>query len=286
LPPTNTKAQINPGLSLWLDEKWGSRHEYSPKAASSATRRDALLIETPATVQAIDRTLLADRAITQPRELTETVAGVQSVAGYGNTPSQWYVMRGFSTAGVNYRDGYRVAELYTPRDFANVERVEFVKGPQSVLYGQAQPAGAVNTITKTPITKALTEIDVSAGSFDTYRGAFDFNRDFGSVAVRLNTMGQSAGSYVEFEQSDTFLIAPSIRVTPNDGLSLLYSAEFQTTKIKGFSNGLPFARGVFDLPASATVSQPWARLNNETFSNRLEATVPRQHHWHRFEVVS
>lgn len=26
LPPTNTKAQINPGLSLWLDEKWGSRH--------------------------------------------------------------------------------------------------------------------------------------------------------------------------------------------------------------------------------------------------------------------
>jgi iron complex outermembrane receptor protein len=247
--------------------------DYSPQSASSATRLDTPLIETPATVQVIDKTLLADRAITQPRELAETVAGIQSVAGYGNTPSQWYVIRGFSTAGVNYRDGYRVAELYTPRDFANVDRVEFVKGPQSVLYGQAQPSGAVNTVTKVPIAEAVTRVDLSGGSFDTYRGALDFNRDLGAVAVRLNVMGQSAGSYVNFEKSDTFLIAPSIRVTPMEGVSLLYSAEYQKTKIKGFSNGLPFARGVFDLPASATVSQPWARLNNETFANRIELAI-------------
>lgn len=246
---------------------------YSPPTASSATRLDTPLIETPATVQVVDKTVLADRAITQPRELAETVAGIQSVAGYGNTPSQWYVIRGFSTAGVNYRDGYRVAELYTPRDFANVERVEFVKGPQSVLYGQAQPAGAVNTVTKVPVADAITRIDLSGGSFDTYRGALDFNRDLGGVAVRLNVMGQSAGSYVNFEESDTFLIAPSIRVSPLEGVSLLYSGEYQNTKIKGFSNGLPFAVGVFDLPASATVSQPWARLNNETFANRIEATI-------------
>jgi iron complex outermembrane receptor protein len=246
---------------------------YSPSSASSAIRLDTPLIETPATVQVIDKTLLADRAITQPRELAETVSGIQSVAGYGNTPSQWYVIRGFSTAGVNYRDGYRVAELYTPRDFANVDRVEFVKGPQSVLYGQAQPSGAVNTVTKVPVAEAVTRVDLSGGSFDTYRGALDFNRDLGAVAVRLNVMGQSAGSYVNFESSDTVLIAPSIRVTPMEGVSLLYSAEYQKTKIKGFSNGLPFARGVFDLPASATVSQPWARLNNETFANRVELAI-------------
>lgn len=109
--------------------------DYAPDDASSATRVRAPLRETPATVQVIDQTLIADRAITQPRELAETLAGVQPVAGYGNTPSQWFVIRGFSTAGVNYRDGYRLAEIYTPRDFANVERIEFVKGPQSVLYG-------------------------------------------------------------------------------------------------------------------------------------------------------
>lgn len=253
--------------------------EYSPPTATSATRLETLLIETPASVQLVDKTVLADRYITQPRELAETVAGVQSVAGYGNTPSQWYVIRGFSTAGVNYRDGYRVAEIYTPRDFANVERVEFVKGPQSVLYGQAQPAGAVNTVTKVPVATPITEVSLNGGSFDQFRGTVDVNRDFGPVGLRLNVMGQSAGSYVDFEASDAFLVAPSIRVTPIAGVTLLYAAEYQRTKIRGFSNGLPFALGVFDLPASATVSQPWARLNNETFSNRAELTIALGGDW-------
>lgn len=253
--------------------------DYSPPTATSATKVAAPLIETPATVQVIDKTLIADRYILQPRELAETVAGVQSVAGYGNTPSQWYVIRGFSTAGVNYRDGYRVSEIYTPRDLANVERVEFVKGPQSVLYGQAQPAGAVNTVTKTPVAQSITEFNLSGGSFDLFRGTADINRDFGVVGVRLNVMGQTAGSYVDFEGSDTFLVAPSIRVSPIDDVTLLYSAEYQRTKIRGFSNGLPFAEGVFDLPASATVSRPWARLNNETISHRAELTVALGGDW-------
>lgn len=253
--------------------------DYSPPTATSATKIEAPLIETPASVQVIDKTLIADRYILQPRELAETVAGVQSVAGYGNTPSQWYVIRGFSTAGVNYRDGYRVAELYTPRDFANVERVEFVKGPQSVLYGQAQPAGAVSTVTKVPVARSITEINLSGGAFDLLRGTADINRDFGAVAVRLNLLGQSAGSYVDFESSNTFLVAPSIRVSPIKGVTLLYAAEYQRTKIRGFSNGLPFARGVFDLPASATVSRPWARLENETSSHRIELTVALGGDW-------
>lgn len=253
--------------------------DYAPGDATSATRLRTPLRETPATVQVIDKTLIADRAITQPRELAETVAGVQPVAGYGNTPSQWFVIRGFSTAGVNYRDGYRLAEIYTPRDFANVERIEFVKGPQSVLYGQAQPAGAVNTITKVPVAESITRFEASAGSFATFRGTADINRDFGAVAVRLNVMGQTADSYVNFEQSDSYLIAPSVRVEPVDGVTLLYAGEYQRTVIDGFSNGLPFAEGVFDLPASATVSRPWARLDNETVSTRLEAVIDLWGDW-------
>lgn len=253
--------------------------DYSPADASSGTRIDAPLLETPLSVRVVDATVIADRAISEPRELAETVAGVQNVAGYGNTPSQWYIIRGFSTAGVNYRDGYRSAEIYTPRDFANVERVEFVMGPQSVLYGQSQPAGAVNTITKTPFDGALTSAEVRLGSFETLRGSLDLNRSYGPLSFRLNAMAENADSYVDYEQTDAYLVAPSLRLQISDNIELLYSGEYQKTTIDGFSNGLPMALGVFDLPASATVSEPWARLENETISHRLEARIRLSDDW-------
>ena len=253
--------------------------DYSPQDATSATRTSTSISDTPLSIRVIDQTLIADRAISEPRELAETVAGIQSVAGYGNTPSQWFIIRGFSNAGVNYRDGYRSAEIYTPRDFANVERVEFVMGPQSVLYGQSQPAGAVNTITKAPLDESLTVLDLRAGSFDAYRGALDLNRSFGNVSLRLNVMKEQAGSYVDFESTDTLLVAPAISIDLTDRVQLLYSGEYQTTDIDGFSNGLPMALGVFDLAPSATVSEPWAKLENETLSHRAEASIALTDEW-------
>jgi outer membrane receptor protein involved in Fe transport len=86
-----------------------AERNYAPTDASSATRTSTPVKETPVTVQVVDESVIRDRAITSPRELAGVVAGVQPVIGYGNTASQWFVIRGFSTAGVNYRDGYRSA---------------------------------------------------------------------------------------------------------------------------------------------------------------------------------
>ena len=252
---------------------------YAPLDASSATRTTTPLKETPATVQVVDESVIRDRAITSPRELAGTVAGVQPVIGYGNTASQWFVIRGFSTAGVNYRDGYRSADIYTPRDLANVERIEFVKGPQSVLYGQAQPAGAVNTITKTPRFNDFGSAGLTLGSFGTKRGTLDVNRALGDVAVRMVAAADDSDSWLDHEKSRNYLLAPSIRFKPTSGLEFLYSGEFQRTTIDGFSNGLPMAKGVFDQPARFTVSQPWARLENRNTTHRLEARVDLSPGW-------
>ncbi len=176
-----------------------TERSYAPNNASSATRTSTPLKETPVTVQVVDKSVIADKAITSPRELADVVAGVQPVIGYGNTASQWFVIRGFSSAGVNYRDGYRSAEIYTPRDFANVERIEFVKGPQSVLYGQAQPAGAVNTITKAPRSTDFASAELRLGSFSSKRGTLDVNRAFGNTAVRLVAAADDSGSWLDHE---------------------------------------------------------------------------------------
>ena len=256
-----------------------SEKDYLANSTNSATRTSTLLKETPVSVDVVDSMLLKDKSITAPRELAESVAGVQQVVGYGNTPSQWFVIRGFSTDGVNYRDGYRSADKYTPRDFANVERVEFVKGPASVLYGQAQPGGAVNTITKSPVDHDFGYADLKLGSFSSARTTVDINKALGAVAVRLNAAADASDSFVNFEKSRNTFLAPSVKVKASNDLELLYSGEFYKTTIKGFSNGLPMAQGVFDLPASATVSQPWANLNNKNTTHRLEAKLSLKDGW-------
>ena len=105
----------------------GDREEgYLKSAQTSATRMEWPTKETPLTIEIVDDELIRDKLITKPSQLADVVAGVQQIVGYGNTPSQYYVIRGFSNAAVNYRDGFRSYEVYTPRDFANVDRVEFV----------------------------------------------------------------------------------------------------------------------------------------------------------------
>lgn len=273
-------AQTAPPAELPKVEVTGSTDGgYAATGATSATRIATPLKETPLTVQVVDRQLIKDKGITSAREIADSVAGVQQVVGYGNTASQWFVIRGFSSGGVNYRDGFRSADIYTPRDFANVERVEFVKGPSSVLYGQAQPAGAVNTITKTPLSSDYGFADIRVGSFSSVRTTTDVNRVLGAVAVRLNAAADRADSHVDHEKSRNVFLAPSIRWAAGKDLELLYSGEFQRTTVDGFSNGLPMASGVFDLPASATVSQPWALLKNRNTAHRLEGRFALNEAW-------
>jgi len=262
-----------------VDVKAKREQPYAASEASSATRLATPLKETPLTVQVIDQSLIRDKNITTARELADAVAGVQQVVGYGNTASQWFVIRGFSSDAVNYRDGYRSADKYTPRDFANVERVEFVKGPASVLYGQAQPAGAVNTITKTPLAFDNVSADVRAGSFASFRSTLDANKAIGAFAARLNVAAENNQNFTDFEKSNNYFVAPSLRYAPTERVSLLYSGEYQRTVVDGFSNGLPMAPGVFDLPSTATTGRPWAKLKNNNVSNRVEANVAFSDAW-------
>jgi iron complex outermembrane receptor protein len=277
-PMVNAQAQTSASIPT-VTVTGAAEKNYLAYTASSATRTATPLRETPVTVEVVDSGLIKDKSITTPRELAESVAGVQQVVGYGNTPSQWFVIRGFSTDGVNYRDGYRSADKYTPRDFSNVERVEFVKGPASVLYGQAQPGGAVNTITKTPLAYDYGYADLKLGSFSSARTTVDVNKALGAVSVRLNAAADSANSFVDFEKSRNTFLAPSVKIKASNDLELLYSGEFHKTTVKGFSNGLPMAQGVFDLPASATASQPWANLNNKNTTHRIEAKLALKDGW-------
>jgi len=243
---------------------------YDVQNASSATRVSAPLIETPVSVDVVDQELIRDKAILTPAELANVVSGVQQNAGYGNVASQDFIIRGFSSNGVNYRDGYRMKDSYTPRDMANVERVEFVKGPSSVLGGASQPGGSVNTITKKPLDYKYGYVGLQVGSYDFFRATADVNEVFGNVAVRLNMAADQGNSFVNYESSKNGLIAPTVKWKVNSDIEILYAGEFQRTTMNGASNGLPNIAGVQNLSAGTTMSEPWTRFSNNNSINQLD----------------
>jgi iron complex outermembrane receptor protein len=140
--PTQTTSAGQPASeTLKLEETQVTaerEHDYRAKEATIATKTDTPLRDIPQSVQVIDRQVIEDRQVVRLSEVADNVSGVQYYSGYGGLSSTEYYIRGFRTSG-SLRNGFRDFGLVSSRDVANIERIEFLKGPASVLYGLLEP---------------------------------------------------------------------------------------------------------------------------------------------------
>lgn len=110
---------------------------------------------------------------------------------------------------------------------ANVERIEIVKGPASILYGEANPGGTILYVTKKPVAREFAELEIQVGTDDFYRGVLDFGgrvagrKDvlFRVVAERQDSKNFYDGAYV-----DKWFLNPTVtwQITPKLSLELEY----------------------------------------------------------------
>jgi iron complex outermembrane receptor protein len=252
---------------------------YDVERATSATRISTRLIETPVSIDVVDQELIQDKAILNPNDLANVVSGVQPTIGYGNTARSNFTIRGFSSNGVSYRDGYRVYEMYIPYDMANIERVEFIKGPSSVLGGASQPGGAVNTITKDPLNIDYGYAQLQAGSNEFLRATADANKVLGDVSVRLNLSADQGNSYIDLESSKNYMIAPAIRWKIASDTEIIYKGQFQKNTSNGFSNGLPNNPNSLNLRLGYTVAEPWNNISTNTNNNQVDFKTKLSTDW-------
>jgi iron complex outermembrane recepter protein len=254
----------------------GEQDGYRVEESSTATKIDAPLRDIPASVQVIPRQVIEDRQIVRLNELADNVSGVQQQSGYGGLSSQGYFIRGFSTEFANLRNGFKDFGFVSPRDVANIERVEFLKGPASVLYGSTfNPGGVVNTILKKPLPEPSYRGSFTAGSYDFYRPTIDFTgplTEDKSVLYRLNAAYENAGSFRDFNESESFFIAPTITVNIGPRTNMTFEYEYQNYQYI-FDRGLPPYDVSFNLPISRSILEPdlpRSELRSSTFTYNLE----------------
>ncbi|MGH8656486.1 MAG: TonB-dependent siderophore receptor [Gammaproteobacteria bacterium] len=120
---------------------------YTAYKASTATKTDTPILETPFSIQVVPQQVLRDQ---QAVRVEDTVQNVSSVRAVGTAfDYAGFLSRGFTAQ--QFRDGLRVYFLTIP--IANAERVEVLKGPAAILYGRVEPGGLVNVVTKQPLAE-------------------------------------------------------------------------------------------------------------------------------------
>ena len=206
-------------------------YSYYKTKSTSATKTDTPLKETAQSVQIVNREVIDDvNAVT----LKDTLSYVSGISQQNNFGGMWdnFSMRGFSgheNTGMSLlKNGFSDNRGYNaPRDTANIESIEFLKGPSAALYGNSEPGGTININTKQPKFKPEYSIETSAGSYDFYRTSTDLTGPINeSVAFRLNAAIQKDGNFRNYVESNRNVVAPSLVWSINDNTFLTYNGEY------------------------------------------------------------
>ncbi len=208
---------------------------YFASNASSASKTDKPILETAQSVSVVTAEQIGDRKVNKVEDAVAYAAGVR-VGGSGLDPRFDTInVRGFETTqSADFLDGLRQAGsgwLALPSIEAySLERIEVLKGPASVLYGQISPGGMVNRVSKRPSLSARNEVEIQAGSYDHRQGQFDVGGkldEAGDVLFRAVGVYRDAQYSIEQMDNDTRLLAPSLswQIDPDTSLTLL--AQYQ-----------------------------------------------------------
>lgn len=208
---------------------------YFASNASSATKSDKPILETAQSISVVTAEQMADRKVNRIEDAVAYTAGVR-VGGSGLDPRfDTISVRGFETTqSADFLDGLRQAGsgwLALPSVEAySLERIEVLKGPASVLYGQISPGGMVNRVSKRPSLLAKNEVQVQAGNYNHRQGQFDVGGkldDDGDVLLRTVGIYRDAEYSIEQMDNNTRLLAPSLswQIDPDTSLTLL--AQYQ-----------------------------------------------------------
>ncbi|CUR48361.1 Ferrichrome-iron receptor [Alloalcanivorax xenomutans] len=217
---------------------WGAASMgYLATHTGTASKTDAAIVEIPRSISVVTRQEMEDRGANSVMDAMTYSAGVSTELQGIDSRVDDIRIRGFDASSWSnnmYLDGLRLprgGQWTTAQvDAYGLERVEVLKGPAAVLYGQVTPGGLVNMVAKRPSFDHRNEVILSGGSFNQYEGAFDLG---GSLDESGNWLGRLVGSYndgdaqVDETELSRIYIAPSATWFVNDSTDITFLSYYQ-----------------------------------------------------------
>ncbi len=223
------------------------RDGYVVGNATTATRTDTPLLETPQSITVVSAEQIRDQASPNLQEALRYTAGVRNELYGVDNRGDWVSLRG-SPEATTLLDGMRLPltgsyGVVRTEPYA-YERIEVLRGPSSIIAGQNDPGGVVNLVSKRPRAAAMGEIGVRIGNDNLKEIHGDvtgpLNADK-SLLYRVVALAKDSDTQVEHATDKRGLFAPSLMWRPNATDSVTAYAEYQYDRSKNTNAFLPRA---------------------------------------------
>jgi iron complex outermembrane recepter protein len=209
---------------------------YLAGQSGTGTKTDTPLRETPQSITVVTADRITDQGALTVQESLRYVPGVFADAYGPDSRGDYPRIRGQDPN--IYLDGTRVVNTFQFNEWRpdpyTLERIEVLRGPASVLYGDTSTAGLLNLVSKRPQAEAFNEIGVQYGSFNRKQVQLDstgkVTKD-GEWLYRFIGVFRDSGTQTDYVPDDRIVLAPSLtwRPTSNTNWTVLGTYQKDTT---------------------------------------------------------
>ncbi|MGY3583561.1 iron complex outermembrane receptor protein [Bradyrhizobium sp. USDA 4341] len=244
----------------------------------TGSRLNLTPLQTPASVEIITSQTIAERG---QHNVVDAVT--QNAAGFIATPAPGNGGLSFSTRGfagsnsvMTLYDGTRFyigsGTLTFPYDTWSTQRVEVLRGPASVLYGEGAIGGVINVVPKKPQGTPYNEAEVSLDSNLTRRLSVDSTGPINpNVSYRINATGNMSDGWVDRDKTSNAVVSAAVRVQASDNLAFTLSEDYGDRSPSRY----------FGTPLISGSIQDALRFKNY---NALDSAIRYQDSWTQFKT--
>lgn len=214
---TNAQTAVMPTIKIEAMSELDPIKSYIDYDQASVTRNGLKKKDIPQTIDTID---VQKYKIYGANDLSVMLQGTPGVSTNYDMRGDGISIRGFNAdTGDIYRDGIRESGQVR-RSTANIERIEILKGPASVLYGRSAGGGVINMVSKFANFDSKSSVGVYGGSYDNYGTTVDLNQVLtDNVAVRLTGEYGESNSFRTGIENKIEMLSPSFTYKNDDGLT-------------------------------------------------------------------
>ncbi|NJK51480.1 TonB-dependent siderophore receptor, partial [Candidatus Gracilibacteria bacterium] len=254
----------------------GEQDGYRVPNTSIGTRTDTPLRDIPQSIQIVPQQVLEEQQVDNLNDALKNVPGATHTNPSYSSIGQYFTIRGFE--GFDYTGNFTTNGLSDPqgarasRGFSNIERIEVLKGPASVLFGQGSPGGIINVVTKRPLRDPFYELEATIGSYDLYQGAIDLTgplNDSRTILYRLNASYKYSENFIDFSSEEVPAVAGVLQFEIGDNTDLIFDLEYGKVT-EGETRGLPAVGTIFPNPngeikRNRNIADPNGEFSSEVF---------------------
>ncbi len=214
---------------------------YHAENTSTATKTNTPLRNIPQAISVVTKQQVQDIGAQRLEDVTHYIPGVNWHQGEGNRDQ--VVIRGQSSTADFFVNGMRDdGQIY--RDLYNTERLEYLKGPNALIFGRGGGGGVLNRVLKEADGVPINEWKVQYGSFNNKRVSADVGQKItDNLYGRVNAVFEDSDSYRDYFNMQRSGINPTLTWLPTPSTKVKFSYEY-FRDVRTADRGIPSQFGL------------------------------------------